>query len=78
MVERCTSQTSSGKTCPATSTTTGSDGVKNMIELTLMAIPDCKFTHHGGMKNGNSLRRRVDDVRHHLRPGVRLPWCIGR
>jgi ketosteroid isomerase-like protein len=31
----------------------GLDGVKNMIELTLMAIPDCKFTHHGGMENGN-------------------------
>ncbi len=32
----------------------GLDGVKNMIELTLMAIPDCKFTYHGGMKNGNN------------------------
>jgi ketosteroid isomerase-like protein len=31
----------------------GLDGVKNMIELTLRAIPDCKFTHHGGMENGN-------------------------
>lgn len=31
----------------------GSDGVKNMVELTLMAIPDCRFTYHGGMKNGN-------------------------
>jgi len=31
----------------------GRDGVKNMVELTLMAIPDCKFTYHGGMKNGN-------------------------
>jgi ketosteroid isomerase-like protein len=31
----------------------GLDGVKNMVELTLMAIPDCKFTHHGGMKDGN-------------------------
>jgi ketosteroid isomerase-like protein len=32
----------------------GHDGVKNMVELTLMAIPDCKFTSHGGMKNGNN------------------------
>jgi len=32
----------------------GADGVKNMVELTLMAIPDCKFTYHGGMKNGNN------------------------
>ena len=32
----------------------GHDGVKNMIELTLMAIPDCKFTHHGGMRGGTS------------------------
>ncbi|HWS93605.1 MAG TPA: nuclear transport factor 2 family protein, partial [Mycobacterium sp.] len=31
----------------------GRDGVKNMVELTLMAVPDCKFTYHGGMKNGN-------------------------
>ena len=31
----------------------GHDGVKNMVELTLMAIPDCKFTYHGGMKNSN-------------------------
>lgn len=31
----------------------GSDGVKNMIELTLMAIPDCKFAYHGGMKSGH-------------------------
>jgi hypothetical protein len=31
----------------------GSDGVKNMVELTLMAVPDCKFTYHGGMKNDN-------------------------
>jgi ketosteroid isomerase-like protein len=31
----------------------GHDGVKNMVELTLMAIPDCKFTYHSGMKNGN-------------------------
>jgi hypothetical protein len=29
------------------------EGVKNMIELTLMAIPDCKFAHHGGMVSGN-------------------------
>jgi hypothetical protein len=32
----------------------GSDGVKNMVELTLMAIPDCTFAYHGGMKNGNN------------------------
>jgi succinate dehydrogenase/fumarate reductase flavoprotein subunit len=32
----------------------GLDGVKNMIELTLMAIPDCTFAYHGGMKNGNN------------------------
>jgi hypothetical protein len=32
----------------------GRDGVKNMVELTLMAVPDCKFTYHGGMKNGNN------------------------
>ena len=32
----------------------GADGVKNTVELTLMAIPDCKFTYHGGMKNGNN------------------------
>ena len=32
----------------------GADGVKNMVELTLMAIPDCRFTYHGGMKNGNN------------------------
>lgn len=25
-----------------------------MIELTLMAIPDCTFTHHGGWRDGNS------------------------
>src|SRR5260370_30672438 len=31
----------------------GRDGVKNMVELTLMAVPDCKFTYHGGMKNGS-------------------------
>ena len=31
----------------------GLDGVKNMIELTLMAIPDCAFTYHAGTKNGN-------------------------
>jgi ketosteroid isomerase-like protein len=31
----------------------GADGVKNMVELTLMAIPDCRFTYHGGMKDGN-------------------------
>ena len=31
----------------------GRDGVKNMVELTLMAVPDCTFTYHGGMKNGN-------------------------
>ena len=31
----------------------GLDGVKKMVELTLMAVPDCKFTHHGGMKDGN-------------------------
>jgi len=31
----------------------GRDGVKNMVELTLMAVPDCKFTYHGGMKNDN-------------------------
>jgi ketosteroid isomerase-like protein len=31
----------------------GRDGVKNMVELTLMAIPDCTFAYHGGMKNGN-------------------------
>ncbi len=31
----------------------GLDGVKNMIELTMMAIPDCRFTHHGGIENGN-------------------------
>jgi ketosteroid isomerase-like protein len=32
----------------------GLDGVKNMVELTLMAIPDCTFAYHGGMKNGNN------------------------
>lgn len=32
----------------------GLDGVKNMVELTLMAIPDCTFAFHGGMKNGNN------------------------
>jgi hypothetical protein len=32
----------------------GHDGVKNMVEITLMTVPDCKFTHHGGMKDGNS------------------------
>jgi len=32
----------------------GHDGVKNMVELTLMAIPDCKFTYHGGLKDKNS------------------------
>jgi hypothetical protein len=32
----------------------GLDGVKNMVELTLMTIPDCKFAYHGGMKNGNN------------------------
>jgi hypothetical protein len=32
----------------------GHDGVKQMIELTLMAIPDCKFTYHGGLKLENS------------------------
>ena len=31
----------------------GHDGVKNMVEITLMAVPDCKFTYHGGMKDGN-------------------------
>jgi ketosteroid isomerase-like protein len=31
----------------------GRDGVKNMVELTLMAVPDCTFAYHGGMKNGN-------------------------
>jgi SnoaL-like domain len=31
----------------------GHDGVKSMVEITLMAVPDCKFTHHGGMQNGN-------------------------
>jgi len=31
----------------------GLDGVKNMIELTLMAIPDCKFTYHGEIKTAN-------------------------
>jgi ketosteroid isomerase-like protein len=31
----------------------GLDGVKNMVELTLMAIPDCTFTYHRGMKHGN-------------------------
>ena len=31
----------------------GLDGVKSMIELTLMAIPDCRFAHHGGIENGN-------------------------
>ena len=25
-----------------------------MVELTLMAIPDCKFTYHGGLKDKNS------------------------
>jgi ketosteroid isomerase-like protein len=32
----------------------GHDGVKNMVELTLMAVPDCTFAYHGGMKNGNN------------------------
>jgi ketosteroid isomerase-like protein len=32
----------------------GNDGVKNMIELTLMAIPDCSFVHHGGFTSGES------------------------
>jgi hypothetical protein len=32
----------------------GSDGVEDMIELTPMAIPDCTFAYHGGMRNGNS------------------------
>ena len=40
----------------------GLDGVKTMVELTLMAIPDCKFTHHGGMKHGRLLRGGVDDL----------------
>jgi limonene-1,2-epoxide hydrolase len=31
----------------------GHEGVKNMVEITLMAVPNCKFTHHGGMKDGN-------------------------
>ena len=31
----------------------GHEGVKNMVEVTLMAVPNCKFTHHGGMKDGN-------------------------
>jgi len=31
----------------------GLDGVKNMIELTLMAIPDCRCAHHGGIEHGN-------------------------
>ena len=55
----------------------GSDGVKNMVELTLMAIPDCRFTYHGGMKNGNDYVGGVDDVGHRLRSGVRVPWRIG-
>jgi hypothetical protein len=31
----------------------GLDGVKTMIDLTLMAIPDCRFTYHGGMRTEN-------------------------
>jgi hypothetical protein len=31
----------------------GLDGVRDMINVTLMAIPDCTFAHVGGMKNGN-------------------------
>jgi len=32
----------------------GLDGVRDMVQLTIAAIPDCKFTHHGGMKHGNA------------------------
>lgn len=32
----------------------GSDCLEDMIELTPMAIPDCTFAYHGGMRNGNS------------------------
>jgi ketosteroid isomerase-like protein len=32
----------------------GLDGVRDMVQVTIAAIPDCKFTHHGGMTVGNS------------------------
>ncbi len=56
----------------------GHDGVKQMIELTLMAIPDCAFTYHGGLKLENSLHGRVDDVGECVRDRLRLPWCVRR
>ena len=56
----------------------GSDGVKNMIELTLMAIPDCTFTYHGGMKNGNEYAVEWTMSGTDLRHRIRLPRRIGR
>lgn len=32
----------------------GLEGVRDMVQITLAAVPDCKFTHHSGMRQGNS------------------------
>ena len=55
----------------------GSDGVKNMVELTLMAIPDCRFTYHGGMKNGNDYVVEWTMSGTAFGQRVRVPWRIG-
>ena len=54
----------------------GHDGVKNMVELTLMAIPDCKFTYHGGMKNGNNYAVEWTISGTIFGKGIRLPRSI--